>query len=289
VSAVRHLLLFAGNAIFGLLSISGLNAQEFGSKPSVSPTIPFELVSGFLVVVNGEIGNLHGLKFILDTGASHSLIDRKIADTLRLRRRSGEVISFDRRISVEWADIPELRVGPLRDEAVRIMVVKLAEYSEFAEHVDGIIGLDLLSKSRRFSIDYDRRTVSFQLEENGTPEHSPAVCFVIPLILQGAPVHLVVDTGLQGILLLYEHRLRKRLPNMRIEGKPSTVLMGRLRTTQVRLPGLQIVGEQVATTVFLIDGPDEDSLPGVDGYLGPMALHAKRIEFDFDARVLRWQ
>jgi len=177
---VRHLLPFAGNAIFGLISISGLNAQEFG-KPSVSPTMPFELVSGFLVVVNGEIGNLHGLKFILDTGASHSLIDRKVADTLRLRRRSGKVISFGRRISVEWADIPELRVGPLRGEAVRIMVVKLAEYSELAEHADGIIGLDLLSKGRRFSIDYDRRTVSFQLDEDGTPEHSPPYALSFPL------------------------------------------------------------------------------------------------------------
>lgn len=284
---MRHLLLFAGNAIFGLISISGLNAQEFG-KPSVSPTMPFELVSGFLVVVNGEIGNLHGLKFILDTGASHSLIDRRVADTLRLRRRSGEVISFDRRISVEWTDIPELRVGPLRAEAIRIMVVKLAEYSELAEHADGIIGLDLLSKSRRFSIDYDRRTVSFQLEEDGTPEHFPSVCVVVPLVIQGVPVHLVVDTGLQGILL-YKHRLRKRLPKMRIEGESTNAVMGRLRATQVRLPGVQIVGAQVATTVFLIDGPDEDALPGVDGYLGPAALQAKRVEFDFDAGVLRWQ
>jgi len=284
---VRHLLPFAGNAIFGLISISGLNAQEFG-KPSVSPTMPFELVSGFLVVVNGEIGNLHGLKFILDTGASHSLIDRKVADTLRLRRRSGKVISFGRRISVEWSDIPELRVGPLRAEAVRIMVVKLAEYSELAEHADGIIGLDLLSKGRRFSIDYDRRTVSFQLDEDGTPEHSPSVCFVVPLVVQGVPVHVVVDTGLQGILL-YENRLRKRLPKMRIEGESTNAAMGRLRATQVRLPGVQIVGAQVATTVFLIDGPDEDALPGVDGYLGPAALQAKRIEFDFDAGVLRWQ
>jgi predicted aspartyl protease len=284
---VRHLLLFAGSAILGFISISCLNAQKFG-KPTVSPTMPFELVSGFLVVVNGEIGKLHGLKFILDTGATHSLIDRKVADRLRLQRRSGEVISFDRRIPVEWADIPELRVGPLRDNAVRIMVVKLAEYSEFAEHADGIVGLDLLSKSKKFSIDYDRRTVSFQLAEDGTPEHSPSACFVVPLVVQGVPVHLAVDTGLQGILL-YENRLRKRLPKMRIEGESTNAAMGRLRATQVRLPGVQIGGAQVATTVFLIEGPDENSLPGVDGYLGPAALQAKRIEFDFDARVLRWQ
>jgi predicted aspartyl protease len=284
---VRHSFLFAVSAILSFVSISCLRAQEFG-KPSVSPTMPFELVGGFLVVVNAEIGNLDGLKFILDTGATHSLIDRKVADRLRLRRRSGDVISFDRHIDVEWADIPELRVGPLRGEALRIMVVKLAEYSEFAEHADGIIGLDLLSKSRKFSVDYDGRTVSFQLADDGTPDRSPSVCFVVPVVVQGVRVHLVVDTGLQGILL-YGNRLRKRLPKMRIEGEATKAAIGSLRATQVRLPGVQIVGAQVATTVLLIDGPDEDSLPGVDGYLGPMALQAKRVEFDFNAGILRWQ
>ncbi len=155
---MRHSFRFAVSAILSFVSVSCLHAQAFG-KPPVSPTMPFELVGGFLVVVNAEIGDLSGLKFILDTGATHSLIDRKVADRLRLHRRSGDVISFDRHVDVEWADIPDLRVGPLRGEALRIMVVKLAEYSEFAEHADGIIGLDLLSKSRKFSIDYDGRTV----------------------------------------------------------------------------------------------------------------------------------
>ena len=51
---------------------------------STNLTMPFELVAGFLVVVDGQIGNLNGLKFILDTGATHSLIDQKVADRLQL-------------------------------------------------------------------------------------------------------------------------------------------------------------------------------------------------------------
>jgi tripartite-type tricarboxylate transporter receptor subunit TctC len=39
------------------------------------------------------------------------------------------------------------------------MVAKLADYSEFAEHADGILGLDLLSKSKKFTIDYERDVV----------------------------------------------------------------------------------------------------------------------------------
>jgi len=285
---VRRLIHSAGSVVIvlGFISISCLCAQDLG-KPTVNPTMLFELVSGFLVVVDGQIGNLDGLKFILDTGATHSLIDRKVADRLHLKRRSGEVISFDHDIPVEWAIIPELRVGPLRTETLRVMVVKLAEYSDLAEHADGIIGLDLLSQSKKFTIDYDTRTVSLQLAE-GTTGRSYSPCFVVPLVVQGLQVNLAVDTGVQGIVL-YRNRLRKGLPKMRIEGESTNVVMGRLRGTQVRLPGVRIVDTEVVSTAILIDGPDDKTLPGVDGYLGPATLQAKRVEFDFEAKVLRWQ
>jgi hypothetical protein len=52
---------------------------------------------------------------------------------------------------------------------------------------------------------------------------------------------------------------------------------------------VRIVGGEVVINVMLIDGPDEGALPGVDGLLGIAFLSAKRIEFDFDARILRWQ
>jgi len=43
----------------GLSSISPLAAQDLGKSPTRS-TIPFQLRSGFLVVVNGQIGDLQG-------------------------------------------------------------------------------------------------------------------------------------------------------------------------------------------------------------------------------------
>jgi hypothetical protein len=76
---------------------------------------------------------------------------------------------------------------------------------------------------------------------------------------------------------------------MRTEGESVKVTMGRIRATKVRLPDVRIFGPEEVTTVLLIDGPGKGALPGVDGYLGPASLHAKRIEFDFDASVLRWQ
>jgi predicted aspartyl protease len=250
--------------------------------------IPFELVSNFLVVVNGQIGNLEGLKFIVDTGASYSVIDRKIADKLRLKRYAGKIMNFDRSVPIEWADAPEFTVGPIRANKARVMVVKLAEYSEFAENIDGIIGLDLLSKSDRFTIDYDRKTLTFEPSAESPSEGVHPNIFVVLVFVQGWPLHLAVDTGYKGIAL-YENQLRKSLPNLQTEGPTTAIRMGRLQGSQVELRGVRIDGSERVTTVLLIDGPDDAALPGVDGYLGVNALLAKRIEFNFAAKVLRWQ
>jgi predicted aspartyl protease len=270
----------------GLIIGSQVHAQGV-IKSTSSLVIPFELVSGFLVVVDGQIGNLDGLKFILDTGSTHSLIDRKVADRLRLQRRPGDVMNFNGYTAVEWADISGLRVGPLSTETLRVMVAKLAEFSEFAG-ADGIIGLDVLSRSRKFTIDYDRRTVSIQMADDGTPARSTSPYFVVPLVVQGLRMDLIVDTGLQ-VIVLYKNRLHKRLPRVKTEGKLTNVTMGRSRGTQATLSGVRIGGGEVVISVILIDGPDEDALPGVDGVLGTAFLSAKRIEFDFHARILRWQ
>jgi predicted aspartyl protease len=257
-------------------------------KFTVSPAIPFELVSNFLVVVKGQIGDLDGLKFIVDTGTTHSVIDRKVADRLRLQRHTEKVMNFDRDIPIEWSEIPDLRVGSLRSDAIRVMVLKLAEYSEFAKNVDGIIGLDLLSKSEKFTIDYERSTLSFQVADGGAGDRVSSAVFTIPLVVQGITMNLVVDTGHQDVLL-YRDRVHKRLPKMRMQGELEEVAMGRIHATRVKLQGVRIGGPEKVITVFLIDGPDESVMPGVDGYLGPLFLHAKRIEFNFAAKVLCWQ
>jgi predicted aspartyl protease len=286
---MRHAIALISSAVLlvGLSCALPLHAQDL-VKPAVSPIVPFELVSGFLVVVNGRIGDLDGLKFILDTGATRSVIDRKVADRLGLPRRAGAVLNFERRIPVGWTDIPELQVGPLRAEGVRLMVVDLAKYFELAKHADGIIGLDLLSRSNKFTIDYRRRVVSLQLSEEGLANRAPSACFLVPLVIQGKRMQAMVDTGLQGIVL-YKNGLRKQLPKLRVEGGATNVAMGPLPATQIRVPGVQIAGADVVATVLLIDDPDGGALPEIDGYLGPAFLRAERIEFDFVRGVLRWQ
>jgi predicted aspartyl protease len=273
--------------VLGMISTSPTRAQDVAGS-SVSLKMSFELGSGFLVVVNGQIGNLRVMRFILDTGATSSVIDAKVADTLRLPRSAGKVMSFDRRIPVEWTEIPEFRVGPIVAKALRVMVIDLARYSRYGKDVDGVVGLDLLTRSEHFSIDYDRRILSFQLPNGHPDERVPVRGFKIPIVIQGTAVQLLVDTGFQGILL-YRDRVRKQLPKMRTEGEPRDVVASGVRATEVTLPNMRIGGSDQMRIVFLIDGPGEGDLPGVDGILGAASLHAKHIDFDFTHLVFRYQ
>jgi predicted aspartyl protease len=249
--------------------------------------MPFELVSNFLVVVRGQAGDLEGLRFILDTGASSTWIDEKVADHLQLQRTPGKVMNFDREIPVEWAEIPMLQVGPVRAERLRVAVKKLGDYSEFAAGVDGIIGLDLLSKTKKIFINYETQEISFELAHETDDSPSPR-CFIVRLAVQGLPVRLALDTGFQGILL-YKDRLHKGLPQLLTEGVAENMTMGRLQATRVKLPGVRIFGSESVQTVFLIDGPSSNEMSGLDGCLGIASLHARRIELDFAAKELRWQ
>ena len=273
--------------VLGMISTSPTRAQDV-VRASTSLTMPFELVSGFLVVVNGQIGNLRVMRFIIDTGAASSVIDAKVADKLRLPQTAGKVMTFNRRISVEWMEIPEFRVGPIVARALRVMVIDLARYSRYGKDVDGVVGLDLLTRSEHLSIDYDRRILLFQLANGRPDERAPVRGFKIPIVVQGEAVQLLVDTGFQGILL-YRDRIRKKLPKMRTEGEPKEVVESGVRATEVSLPGMRIGGSDQVRIVFLIDGPGQGDLPGVDGILGAAALHAKRIDFDFTNMVLRCQ
>jgi predicted aspartyl protease len=270
----------------GCTYLGPVEAQEL--EPSeTAMAIPFGMASDSLVVVEGRAGNVGGLKFIVDTGATRSLIDKKIASRLQLQRHAGQIMNFDRSIPIEWAELPELQVGPLRAAGVRVMVVDLPKYSEIANGFDGIVGLDLLSRSEKFTIDYSKKRLYFEPSVNGSARPVPG-CFVVPIVVQGLVMRLGVDTGVSGIML-YGDRLKKRLVKMRTQGEPKAVTMGRIAGTRVTLPGVQLGGPEEAITVTLIKGPEEGIMPGLDGYLGVAALHANRIEFDFAKMVLHWQ
>jgi len=251
-------------------------------------TVPFDLRHDFLVVVEGRIGPLEHRKFILDTGASTTLVSHAIASQLSLPRQKGTVVNYQKNVPIEWAIFPEVQVGPILATGMRLMVADLTRFSAFAQDVDAVIGLDLLSKFQSIQIAYQARTIRFRVHGNSLRVALPrANSFLVSVQVQNRRARLLLDTGLQGALL-YEERLRNRLPDIEQTGR-TQVRIGPLSGHRVFLPGLQIGSEESKIPVYLIAGRTDAVPSDIDGYLGPRALNPQWVELDFEHMIMRWQ
>jgi predicted aspartyl protease len=284
-----------------LLSLAGLSlffpspAQaDDPPRPSENPSgsvLPFRLASGYLIQVEGRIGDQTHLKFILDTGTTISMVDQRIAEKLKLDSRTAKSFNFDRNLKWETATVPEVQFGPVRAANVAVLVGDLARYSEFARKADAIIGMDLLNLSN-LTVDFGAGNLIFDLVApqtylaGGDPMTK---CLVVELQVQDRPVHLIVDTGLQGILL-YEERLRKTVPGLRTAGSIKNATMGgRMQVKQATLPDVVFGKRNREVPVLFLPSPAADTLPGIDGIVGIAALQARRVHFDFYGKTLSWE
>jgi predicted aspartyl protease len=253
--------------------------------------LPFRLSSGYLIQVEGRIGDQTNLKFILDTGASVSIVNQKIAERLKLDAHTAQSFNFDRNLKWKTATVSEVQFGPIRAANVAVLVGDLARYSEFAGKADAIIGMDLLQLNN-ITIDFAAGKLIF---DPTTPTAYVAggdpmtKCLVVELQVQDRPVHLIVDTGLQGILL-YEDRLRQTVPGLRTAGSIKNATMGgRVPVKQATLPDVVFGARNRQVPVLLMPSPSPDMLPGIDGVVGVAVLQARRVHLDFSSMTLSWE
>jgi predicted aspartyl protease len=261
-----------------------------GPAPRFEGELPFRLSQGYLIEVEGQIGTQARLKFILDTGASISIVDSRIADALNLKRQPATSFNFDRMLAWDQAVVPEVRFGPIKANNVVMLVGRSADYSEYAKNADGIIGLDLL-KSSKVTVDYSTKKLVFHsLEQKPTePDTTISECIVLDIEVQGRMIKLIVDTGFPSILL-FEERVRKRVPDLKMPENALNVVMGqRLQAKRIKLPGVLIGTTRKDATVLLTKAPDAEILPAIDGVIGIAALKARRVDLDFTSRKLTWQ
>ena len=250
------------------------------SRAKDSHEIPFELREGYLIAVEGRIGNLDRLKCLIDTGASHSVVNKRIAQRLELPREPGRVFKFERYTTVEWAVFPEVQIGPITVRDAKFIVDD--QSSVIPRDFDAIIGLDLLAKTSGFLIDYAAKMISFR---NVSALQSRLTCLTTQMMLQGHPVNLVADTGMHGFLL-YED-LRQRFPDLKFKMEKA-VSIGQIRAKQAKVSGMRLGSRESEAVVYLIRRPSQGTLSEVDGYFGMDTLNANVVEFDFENRRLRW-
>lgn len=133
---------------------------SFASTDVDEPRIPFSFVRDSLVVIP-VILNGHGeYRFLLDTGATHSILSSRVADRLNIPAgRSEFLITAAGNVPVTIRTMETVQIGGVR---IMQMQIAVADFELLRTlQVDGIIGADYL---RRFkvSIDYEHRELSIR-------------------------------------------------------------------------------------------------------------------------------
>ena len=83
-----------------LLFSNQLNAR---SPISVDGVAPIKLYQGYLIIVQGRLGDLEKRNLVIDTGAYPSILSRDVAKKLRLSGHQEELRVVDHNLSVSPA------------------------------------------------------------------------------------------------------------------------------------------------------------------------------------------
>jgi len=261
------------------------------SHAAVTTTLPFRLYWGYLVIVEGSIGDRRKLAFLVDTGANPSAVDQKIARSLRLAEQPARVNLSNTSVQTPIAVLPSLRVGPLYVESLPVLTEDLSFYQKaLGQEVDAIVGMDVLRKSS-FSINYKAKEMLFGpigTLQFAAPFDTELPVVTIQMELQARQVRVVIDTGTPDLMLLKSHM--SGLAGFRTLGTEEVSdVSGSFRRTKVQIPDVYLgqarIGQQVAFVVA--DRKDEGDY--FDGVLGFRGTHFRKIAFDFEHHRFSWE
>jgi predicted aspartyl protease len=280
----------------GFPQITQASSQtEDYDSPTAAPRveIPFKLYLNYLILAKGSLGALEQLNFLIDTGANTSAVNRRIAKKLGLKGVSAKLALFDQRVDIEKVVLPSIQLGPIRVESLQGLIQDLSPVESFLGiRIDAVVGFDVLSRES-FVINYESKRIIFGPIEPSplsVPIHTGPVTFTVELLVQGKPVHLVVDTGTAG-LLLFECQLPdglRLLPTRGVKRLFNSV------GTESELKEVWLLETRLGVADFgveraLLVNDDVTRGRSFDGLVGPASLGLKWIAFDFERRRFGWR
>jgi predicted aspartyl protease len=250
-------------------------------------SVAFKLQKGYLMVVKCSASNIRGLTAILDTGATETAIDTKLAKRLGLKM-SIDIATFGtREASVMSVSIPNVSLGPLHADTLSGigMDMSIAERS-FGVHPDLILGTDFLQR-HSFLIDYKARSITFASPPHLT--HTAQLISVERMLLVSASMGarkltLQVDTGFNG-LLIYGGAVHDPATDINSQNE-SAVGGNPIHLASIPLKLGDWSGNQI--TVAVTDDEPRNPAP-FDGLLGPKAITASQFAVDFENHAIYWK
>ena len=174
-----------------------------------SEIIGFRLRDGYLIVVQTMVNGSGPFSFLLDTGATRTVIDPELARQLQATVVGKVSLTGVLRVRQdELVRLQEVRLGTASLSGVGAVVDKLARQKILAPGIRGVLGEDFLSRFD-FLIDYKQHSLRFgdappqgercRFETTGQYHGSPTTNrLLIPVEFMGASgetVQLQLDTG----------------------------------------------------------------------------------------------
>jgi len=277
--------------ILALWLAPGLTAQE-------PPAVPFHLIEGWAIVLEGTLAGIPNCRIMIDTGAVPSAINSKFVKHLGLTGTFERLSVMNRSVNAQKLRVPDVRIGPVSAESLDMMAVDLERIEQRLDtRIDAVIGLDFLAR-RNFRLDYRRKKLSFT--SNAGADGAGAIAFeiqheaggayiLLPLRSGGQNLQVLLDTGTKD-LTLFDRRLSGVLQRLRVLGKDSNVTAaGRDPIVAVEMDAIYVGPVfREKQKAFVLTNSEEDSRR-FDGILGPAALGATAVAFDFDRHFISFE
>ena len=257
--------------------------QEAGPRQTVEGTVRFDLYRGYLMVARGSAGTAKGLTFLLDTGASSSVLDPKLARQLHLQRLPASIAVLGGSVPAEKSIAPSLNVGPLQSNNVPVLLEDLSFLQKALPiRVDGIIGLDVLGQSA-FVIDYPAHQIHFgplPALPDAIPLHMAGGLPILDAEVNDLPAHLLLDTGASS-LFLFARSTPGAVSDLRISAAHSSSdTIGESERRQVKLRSLRLGSANFRQEpAFVVPDGSQGGHP-FDGLISPAGLGIKRVAID---------
>ncbi len=255
--------------------------------------VPFRLIDGWAIVLEGTLAGKQHQKMLIDTGAAPSAINIRAARRLGLSGPVQKLSLMNRAMNVEKVRVTDVQVGTVAAAALDMVAMDLASIElALGTRIDAVIGLDLLSR-KNFSLDYRRKELDFFGNASlagsipfETREEAGGTYVLITLQGNGERLQMLLDTGTRD-MMLFKRRLRGGLQQLPVQGKDFNLNAGgRDSIAVVEVPGVNLGPFAWKKQKAYVWDTLPDQLRDFDGMIGPAALDAQVVAFDFDRRVI---